>query len=195
MTMNWGELEAAAPAIAERGKACLDRVGLALLGTLRADGWPRIGPVEPHVVGGQLLIGVIARSLKARDLARDPRCTLQSVVSHPDSGEPELKLYCSAAATSGAPPGAWWTRRPAGEAHVFELRIAQAALVEWDVERSEMTVTSWSPSGNLRTATRRIRDAPRVSGTENPLCGGFLLWARLDSNQGPTDYESAALTS
>ena len=22
-----------------------------------------------------------------------------------------------------------------------------------------------------------------------------LLWARLDSNQGPTDYESAALTS
>ena len=23
----------------------------------------------------------------------------------------------------------------------------------------------------------------------------FLQWARLDSNQGPTDYESAALTS
>ena len=22
-----------------------------------------------------------------------------------------------------------------------------------------------------------------------------LIWARLDSNQGPTDYESAALTS
>jgi hypothetical protein len=24
---------------------------------------------------------------------------------------------------------------------------------------------------------------------------GFSLWARLDSNQGPTDYESAALTN
>ncbi len=24
---------------------------------------------------------------------------------------------------------------------------------------------------------------------------GFLLWARLDSNQGPIDYESTALTN
>ena len=152
--MSWSLLEVAAPAIAARGKACLDRVGLALLGTLRSDGWPRIGPVEPHVAGGRLLIGVMARSLKARDLARDPRCTLQSVVSHPDSGEPELKLYCRAVEASGAPPGAWWTGRPADETHVFELEIEQAAFVEWDLERREMTVTSWSSAHEVRTVTR-----------------------------------------
>ena len=29
----------------------------------------------------------------------------------------------------------------------------------------------------------------------NPPGRGVSLWARLDSNQGPTDYESAALTA
>ena len=30
---------------------------------------------------------------------------------------------------------------------------------------------------------------------ENPALASLSKWARLDSNQGPTDYESAALTS
>jgi hypothetical protein len=34
-----------------------------------------------------------------------------------------------------------------------------------------------------------------VPRTESVNSGEFLRWARLDSNQGPTDYESAALTS
>jgi hypothetical protein len=34
-----------------------------------------------------------------------------------------------------------------------------------------------------------------VRRTESVNSGEFLRWARLDSNQGPTDYESAALTS
>ena len=46
----------------------------------------------------------------------------------------------------------------------------------------------------------RLR-VPDISGTPDTrfqavparLLG--LIWARLDSNQGPTDYESAALTS
>jgi hypothetical protein len=151
--VTWSALEVAAPVIADRGKECLGRVGLALLGTLRSDGWPRIGPVEPHVTGQRLLIGVMARSLKARDLARDPRCTLQSVVSDPHSGEPELKLYCRAVEATAAPPGAWWTGRPAGEVHVFELEIEQAAFVEWDIERGEMRITSWSTAHDVRTAT------------------------------------------
>jgi hypothetical protein len=32
------------------------------------------------------------------------------------------------------------------------------------------------------------------SGLKGPLCGDFLVWARLDSNQGLTDYESCRPT-
>jgi Pyridoxamine 5'-phosphate oxidase len=128
-------------------------VGFAYLGTLRPDGRPRISPVEGHVWKEALLIGVMRRSLKARDLARDPRCTLQSPVSAPDSGDPELKLYCRAVPASDEPPGAWWTGR-AGDACVFALEIEDAALVEWDIARGKMTVTSWSPARGERRANR-----------------------------------------
>ena len=45
-----------------------------------------------------------------------------------------------------------------------------------------------------RWGNRRARPLPLIS---SALLGlqGFSLWARLDSNQGPTDYESAALTN
>ena len=144
--LSWAELPA------ELARA--DLLGFAYLGTLRRDGRPRISPVEAHVLDGRLLIGVMPRSLKARDLDRDPRCTLQSLVSERDSGEPELKLYCRAVLSEGEPPGAWWAGRPAGDVRVYELEVEEAALLEWNLGNAEMTVTSWSPARGLHTTTR-----------------------------------------
>src|SRR2546429_650067 len=70
--MIWNDLEAAAPEIAQLGKECFERARVALLGTLRRDGSPRISPVEPYLVHGQLLFGAMSWSLKTRDLLRDP---------------------------------------------------------------------------------------------------------------------------
>jgi hypothetical protein len=130
-----------------------DLLGFAYLGTLRADGRPRISPVEAHVWEGELLVGVMPRSLKARDLARDPRCTLQSLVADPDSGAPELKLYCRAVEARGEPPGAWWAGRRAADVRVYALAVEEAALVEWNVRDGEMTVISWSPARGSHTRT------------------------------------------
>jgi hypothetical protein len=49
---------------------------------------------------------------------------------------------------------------------------------------------------DARKAPNRCNDA--VSASPPDFFGLFIghsKWARLDSNQGPTDYESAALTS
>jgi hypothetical protein len=143
--MSWRDL----PPELARG----DLLGFAYLGTLRADGRPRISPVEAYLWEGDLLIGVMPRSLKARDLARDPRCTLQSLVADPDSGVPELKLYCRAVEARGEPPGAWWSGRPAADARVYALEVEEGALVEWNVRDGEMTVTSWSPARGSQTRT------------------------------------------
>jgi hypothetical protein len=157
--VTWGELEAAAPEIARLGRERLVDVGVALLGTLREDGWPRISPVEAHVVDGRLVIGVMSRSLKARDLDQDARCTVQSAVTDPDSGEGELKLYGRAIEVEGeefreAAASAWWAGRPREEARIFSLVIEQAAFVTWDIERGEMTVRSWSRRRGPRAASR-----------------------------------------
>ena len=47
-------------------------------------------------------------------------------------------------------------------------------------------------SGHIRDTVSESDEAPEAeTGSVTPLSE----WARLDSNQGPTDYESAALTS
>ena len=93
---SWRDLERGAPEIAGLGMTRLTAARVAMLGTLRSDGSPRINPVEPHIVNGHVLVGAMTWSQKARDLLRDPRCVLHSVVSGPDNGEGELKLHGSA---------------------------------------------------------------------------------------------------
>ena len=93
MTATWGEFAAAAPELAALGEGQFARTGLALVGTLRRDGWPRISPVEPFFVDGQLYLGMMWRSVKALDLLRDPRCVVHSTVSERDGTEGEFKVY------------------------------------------------------------------------------------------------------
>ena len=93
MTVTWQEFAAQAPELAALGEAQFARTGLALVGTLRRDGWPRISPVEPFIVDGQLYLGMMWRSVKALDLLRDPRCVVHSTVSDREGTEGEFKVY------------------------------------------------------------------------------------------------------
>ena len=156
--MTWRELELAAPEIAEQGKTRLDETRVALLATLRRDGSPRISPIEPFFAEGHLLFGAMAWTLKARDLERDPRCTLHSAITGPNEGEPELKLYGRAIEADDVLRAAcstgWWTDQPHEAAHVFSLSIEEAAFVTWDYEGGEMTVRRWSQKTGLKTSRR-----------------------------------------
>src|SRR6266545_6161438 len=109
---TWKSLRDAAPEIVAVGEERLRHFRLAMLGTLRADGSPRISTVEPVIGGGELLLGLIRGSAKAGDLVRDPRCTLHSIVDDPDSGDPELALRGRFVevdtATREANSKAWW---------------------------------------------------------------------------------------
>jgi hypothetical protein len=157
--MTWGELETGAPAIARLGRERLDAAGLALLGTLRKDGSPRISPVEPHVVGGELLFGAMSWSGKAKDLLRNARCALHSVVCDPDNPDGELKLYGRVREVEddelrNRPAGAWWVERPREEARVFSLVIEQAAYITWDAEQALVTLRRWSEQRGPSEITR-----------------------------------------
>jgi hypothetical protein len=67
-----------APEIAWLGMARLNAARVALLGTLRFDGAPRISPVEPYFAAGRLLMGAMAWSKKAADLRLDSWYVLHS---------------------------------------------------------------------------------------------------------------------
>lgn len=159
MMISWRELEAAAPQIAQPGRRRFESTRVALLGTLRKDGSPRISPVEPYLSQGLLLFGAMPWSLKVTDLVRDPRCVLHSPITAPDSGEVELKLYgCATAASNEIRDGCtngWWQGRPMEAAIVFTVDIGEATLIEWDLVRGEMLVRRWSAVEGLTETSRR----------------------------------------
>lgn len=79
--MNWREVEEAAPELAAKVRARFEAHGLALLATLRKDGSPRITGIETLFGEGELWIGMMPKSLKARDVLRDPRLALHSATT------------------------------------------------------------------------------------------------------------------
>jgi hypothetical protein len=155
---GWREVELGAPEIARLGMERLSAAKLAMLGTIRRDGSPRISPVEPYILNGGLLVGAMTWSAKAADLRRDPRYVLHSAMTSPDSGEGELKLHGRAVAAGPAlraeAVGAWWAALPPDKAIVFALGIAQALFVSWDLEHGVMTVHRWSARGGYSHSAR-----------------------------------------
>jgi hypothetical protein len=156
---SWRDVELGAPELARLGMARLNSARVAMLGTLRRDGSPRISPIEPYIVKGQLLVGAMTWSAKVSDLRRDPRYVLHSVVTSPDSGEGELKLYGPAAEAGHdlreAAADAWWMAGALEIAVVFSLQIRQAVFIDWDINRGLMTVHRWSPGSGYAVASRR----------------------------------------
>ena len=91
--MNWAAFTASAPELAELGLAGFREQNLCLLGTLRADGWPRISPCEVYIVDGELMLGMMPRSTKVRDLQRDPRLTVMTPQCEREAKRGDFKLY------------------------------------------------------------------------------------------------------
>jgi hypothetical protein len=152
--LNWRDFDAAAPELAARGRQRLESTHVALLGTLRADGSPRISPVEPYLIATELLFGVM-RSAKTLDLARDARCTLHSSVSDPNGSEGEFKVFGRAVPVTDpsvrdADDAAWWASYPREAADVFSIEIESAVFVAWNSADSSFEVTSWSPATGVR---------------------------------------------
>jgi len=85
---TWAEFAQQAPELAEFGKTRFQS-GVAYLGTLRADGSPRVHPVTP-IIGEQLFLFMEPTSPKRKDLLRDPRYTLHCSVEDSSGGGGEF---------------------------------------------------------------------------------------------------------
>jgi hypothetical protein len=85
---SWAEFAKQAPELASFGGARF-RSGVAYLGTLRADGSPRVHPVTP-ILGEQLFLFMEPTSPKGKDLQRDARYTLHCSVADSSGGDGEF---------------------------------------------------------------------------------------------------------
>jgi hypothetical protein len=156
--VNWSAFEIAAPELAGEARLRFERDDVLLLGSIRADGSPRITPVEPYLVVGHLLLGLEWPTQKARDLVRDPRCTVHSARIDAESTDGEVKLYGRAIETDDpaivhGPYEAWWHKRQPGGYKVFWLDVRSAAFLWWNPER--LRVLTMSADGGV---SERVRE-------------------------------------
>jgi hypothetical protein len=85
---SWADFSRQAPDFAAFGEARFSS-GVAYLGTLRADGSPRVHPVTP-IIGEHLFLFMEPTSPKGKDLQRDARYALHCSVADSDGGDGEF---------------------------------------------------------------------------------------------------------
>jgi hypothetical protein len=149
--VTWGEFSEQAPDLAEAIRAHFASTELVMLGTLHADGSPRISPVEPDFVDGELMVGMIWQSSKALDLDRDPRCVLQSVLAGRSDLSGDYKLRCRAVEIADAPRRERYCEviesrinwRPEEPYHLFAFDIG--SVWAFNYAEGERGVRRWEP--------------------------------------------------
>ncbi len=160
--MRWDEFATAAPELAALGEERLRGRELCLVGTLRRNGWPRITPVEPDFVDGELMLGMMWRSPKALDLLRDPRLVVHSVVSRREGDEGDCKLYGRAVQIDDTGVRAryratikaridWEPEEP--NYHLFAIDVDSAGFVTFAEEHRYGM--AWDPDRGLRRWEQR----------------------------------------
>jgi hypothetical protein len=152
--MDWATFETEQRRLAEVGRQRLLAPGVVLVVTIRRGGTPRLSPVEPYVLGGQLWLAMLWESRKAHDLLRDPRVLVHSVVTSRDGGEGEFKLRGTASPVDdestqrryadavGQDLG--WHPVP-GRFHLFAVDMEMITYIRYDDATGDQFTTIWPP--------------------------------------------------
>ncbi len=129
--------------------------GVVLVGTVRADGSPRLSPVEPLFWVGQLWLSMGWHTRKVRDLEHDPRILVHNIVTSREGTTGEYKLRGRAVAETDRQVQAGfadevasqvgWQPEP-GRFHLFRVDIDEVAFIRWDSSTNDQYVTRW-PAG------------------------------------------------
>ncbi|MDQ4119644.1 MAG: pyridoxamine 5'-phosphate oxidase family protein [Actinomycetota bacterium] len=161
---TWDEFAAGAKTIAEIFRRRHAATGnLCMLGTLRADGWPRVSPMEPRMFEGELWVGGMPYTRKFDDLARDPRFMLHTatVDTHVSDGDaklwgvvenrPDPALHRRYAEALYAETG--FDLRGAEFPYFYAADIHGASAVE--IGDGSLQVHIWTAGGAERTVQKR----------------------------------------
>ena len=156
---SWSTFERSAPELAAAVRRHLDAHVHKTLATLRRDGSPRISGTEVIFARGDLWLGSMPGSVKARDLQRDPRCALHSGSADPPDWTGDAKVAGRVeevfdeelrAAVLGADG-----QRPAGPSHLFGLDVTELSVVHLNDARDGLIIESWHPGRGVTRLERR----------------------------------------
>lgn len=142
---TWAEFAEDAPELADRIRARFSANLHHVIGTIRADGAPRLSGTEVEIGDDDVTIGMMPRSRKLEDVRRDQRVELHSAPLEEDLADGDAKLagtLTEVPAPEGGVPGTY-----------LRLDIELASLVQ--VVGDELVLTTWRPGRATRETRRR----------------------------------------
>jgi hypothetical protein len=161
--MHWSEFERGQSRMARLGREHLITPGVVLVATIRRDGTPRVSPVEPFLLDGDLWLSMMWQSSKARDLLRDPRILVHSVITSRDGAEGEFKVRGTARLESEltirrrhaeAVAASLGWRPDLDRSHLFSVDISKVSYLSYDTASGDQHVAIWPPGSEfIRRAT------------------------------------------
>ena len=166
--VSWDEFVDAAPTVSAVFRRRHAAAGnLVMMATVRADGSPRISPVEPREFEGRLWIVGMPDTTKFRDLGRDRRFCLHTATVDSQVSEGDAKLFGRVVAV---PDPALHQRfaqmifddigldlRGQTFDHFYSAEITGAssvAIVSGDDTPDRMEVTVWTPGAPERVVVK-----------------------------------------
>ena len=140
------------------------------MATIRRDGTPRVSPVEPLFWQDDLYLSMGWGSLKARDLRRDARILVHSVVTSRDGTDGEYKVRGLAIPQRDADIQQRYSREVAerlgwtpevGKFHLFTVDVRDISFIRWDDTTNDQFVTRWPGGGEfVRRGTSATSQGP-----------------------------------
>ncbi len=149
---SWQAIEAADADLAAHVRRCFAVGKHCTLATLRRDGSPRISGTEVEFADdGEVYLGMMPGSLKAKDLRRDPRLALHGPNVDPPETNPatwlgEAKLAGRAVEVSDP------TRDD--EAHRFKIDITEVVVTSVAESGDRLVIRSWHPDRGVERRER-----------------------------------------
>ena len=155
---SWSEIEAQAPELTALAREFLDAFVHKTLATLRRDGSPRISGSEVIFAEGDLWLGSMWQSLKARDLQRDPRFALHSGSPDPDAGwrgDAKLAGRAEEHVDEGLRARVFGGQGDPGAAHLFRCDVTELVVVSLPDPPEFLVIESWHEGRGVRRIERR----------------------------------------
>ncbi|TCJ93151.1 pyridoxamine 5'-phosphate oxidase family protein [Nocardia alba] len=160
---TWSQFTEEAPSIAAVFQRRHQATGkLCMLATLRADGSPRISPIEPMVFEDMLVLAGMPNTRKFDDLARDPRFCLHTATVDTRVSDGDAKLFGTVTDLQDETVHARFAQKLFDDSgfdirgerfdHFYVADLTGASTVEVDDDHLDITV--WKP-GAGETVVRK----------------------------------------
>ena len=152
---TWQEIEHEVPELAAHIRAAMGRSKHKTMATLRKDGSPRISGTEVEFTDGEVWLGSMPGSVKARDLLRDPRIAIHSASDERMEHPGDAKIAGRAVEVTdpvlkerfGGPHGQNF--------HLFRVDVTEAVLTYVDYDTEQLVIESWREGSGHRVVRRK----------------------------------------